>query len=290
MNNQLEKVLQVKNAALIAARHALNQGGFLEIQTPKISFLPTDVDEHLFKTQYFGVPAFLIQTPQFYKQAYVINGCPRVFEIGPVFRSEPRVTSRHLSEFTSLDIESSQFRTVDQLVSFEQQLITTINHAIATLNGVHPIQSYETVSVPKIQKRLGLNYPLSPKDEEEICTFVGTDAVFLIEFPERERVFYYAANQGKSLSFDLLMRGLEITSGGIRRTDQQELTDAMRIAGIDTERYSAYLELFDSNTPLHGGFAIGVERFVKQSMGLADINLINPYSKKPNTTSEQLRW
>ena len=152
--NNYKTGIQARHTFLQSAREFLAAHDFLEIQTPKISFMPTDQDAHLFKTDYFGNSAYLVQTPQFYKQAHVINGISSVFEVAPVFRAEPRVTPRHLSEFTSLDIESSRFSQLEEILTFESDLIGLATKELSKAMDIKPIETFEVAEHKNVKKCL----------------------------------------------------------------------------------------------------------------------------------------
>lgn len=274
-------------------RNYLLKKGFIEIKTPKISFIPTDQDDHLFKVDYFKSEAYLIQSPQFYKQAYVLNGIDSVFEIGPVFRAEPRVTKRHLSEFNSLDIESSKFVKLDDLLEFEKKLLKEISQDLAQkYNLISPLNTFDIITYREIKKALNLkdSEPIGNLHEKEISNYFNKDGIFIIEYSSDERVFYYKENNGISLSYDLIVRGLEITSGGVRETHKREMIDKMKDNNINPLKYKQYLALFDKEVVPHGGFGLGIERFISRLLDYKDVGNILPYSKKPNTIKEHLKW
>ena len=163
-----KEILVTKHELLQNARNFLVREGFIEINTPKISFMPTDQDDHVFKTNYFGIEAYLIQSPQFYKQAYILNGIDSVFETAPVFRSEPRVTPGHLSEFISLDIESSRFKKLDDLIDFETRLIRYISSKMEDNQYVKPITTFATIPAMELKKLLKVDNLLFPS---HLCNF-----------------------------------------------------------------------------------------------------------------------
>lgn len=284
--------LKVKSDFLQLARAFLIKNKFLEIQTPKISFMPTDQNDHLFKINYFGAEAYLIQSPQFYKQAYVINGINSVFEIAPVFRAEPKITRRHLSEFISLDVESSKFKNLEDIISFESNLIKFTTNSLSKKYAIKPIKTFKIVKYNDIKKLLNLDksVPLMNEHEIEISKSFRSDGIFVIYYPVKERAFYYEDYNNFSQSYDLFVDGLEITSGGLRITSKEKLIKKMRDDNINPNDYSPYLNLFNGTVPMHGGFAIGVERLISKYLNITDVVYVNPFSKKPNTKEEVLRW
>jgi aspartyl/asparaginyl-tRNA synthetase len=246
----------------------------------------------LFKVDYFGTPSYLIQSPQFYKQMHIINGVESVYEIAPVFRAEPRVTTRHLSEFTSIDLESSKFKSVDYIINFESELLRKISGDIKRTYDIKPIETFTVAEYGELKKILGLrdDESLSNRHEALITNQFGTDGVYIIGYPANERVFYYENNNDISLSFDLIVNGLELTSGGVRTVVKNNIISKMNEVGIDSNLYKPYLDLFDEDVPVHGGFAIGFDRLVAKFMGFDDVAQTNNLYKKPNTTTEILKW
>lgn len=290
--NNYKTGIQARHTFLQCAREFLAAHDFLEIQTPKISFMPTDQDAHLFKTDYFGNSAYLVQTPQFYKQAYVINGISSVFEVAPVFRAEPRVTPRHLSEFTSLDIESSQFSQIEDIIQFESDLIGLATKGLSKAIDIKPIETFEVAEYKNVKKMLGLSdsEQITNVHEPAISKLFKADGIFIIHYPSNERAFYYEDCDEISLSFDLIVGGMEVTSGGVRTISKESLLRKMKKDNIDPARYTPYLKMFDGTVPVHGGFAIGVERIILKYLQLSDIGDVIPYSKKPDTNTEALIW
>ncbi|MFH1275806.1 MAG: amino acid--tRNA ligase-related protein [Candidatus Woesearchaeota archaeon] len=289
----IKENVKINSSLLEGIRKFLEEQNFLEINTPKISFLPTDQDDHLFTVDYFGTTTYLIQTPQFFKQAYVINGVDSVFEIGPVFRAEPRVTKRHLSEFVCLDIESSTFSHLDEIIKFEKKLLLAASTYLSNKDlPISPIESFEVVTYKEIKRILGLadNEPIGNSHESTINEYFKKDGIFITEYPADERIFYYEEENGISQSFDLILKGIEITSGGLRKTSKKGIIEGMKKNNIDCDRYTPYLDLFTDEVPVHGGFGIGIERLLSKFISVEDVSQVLPYLKKPNTQIGDLRW
>lgn len=291
--NNFKSNIKIQSDLLQEMRKFLLEDGFLEIKTPKISFLPTDQDYHLFKVDYFGTQSYLVQTPQFYKQAYIINNINSVFEIGPVFRAESRITERHLSEFSSLDVESSNFICLEDILNFEEKLLKEISKNLTREhNQVKSLESFEIVPYKDIKKALNLMdlEPIGNIHESKISDYFCKDGIFIVNYPIEERVFYYEEKEGVSQSYDLIIRGLEVTSGGIRKISKNRLIESMEKAGIDNTKYVQYLDLFDDATPVHGGFGLGIERLMSRLLSIDDVGKVLPYLKKPNDKTDELKW
>ncbi len=276
-------------------REFLSQHGFVEIQSPKIVGSATESGANVFQIDYFGRPAYLAQSPQFYKQM-MVGVFERVFEIGPVFRAEPHSTSRHINEYVSLD--------------FEMGFIEDHTDVMAMLTGVmrHMFervlqQRREDVerlkiSMPRVPDTIpSLRLPdaqqliferfgedprgepdLAPQHEAWLCQYaeneLGSELLFITHYPTSKRPFYTMPDdQDPSLTkgFDLLFRGCEIVTGGQRIHRYQQLLDNAIKWGIDSDAIEGYLQAFKYGMPPHGGCAIGLERLVMQLAGLGNL-------------------
>ena len=252
--------------AVGAFRSTLDGLGFTEIQTPKIVASATEGGANLFRVDYFGRDAFLAQSPQFYKQT-LVGVFERVYEVGPVFRAEPHETGRHLAEYVSLDAELgfiADHRDVMQLVreAVSGMLVAVGQEPPAEI----PVVRFEDV-------RTGDEPDLSPADERRICADHG-ELVFVEGFPTWKRPFYTHPDPERpewSRGFDLLYRGLEIVTGGQRLHRYEDYLAALAARGLDAEPFARYLDAFRYGMPPHGGFALGLERFVAQAIGATNI-------------------
>ena len=271
----------------------LRNEGFLEMHTPKLVKEGAEGGANVFKLDYFGETAFLAQSPQFYKQMMVIAGFERVFEIGSVFRAEAHSTSRHLNEYVSLDFEMAFIEDEVALMVLETELIRFIIEQLqssykkeleileVTLPEV-PMQIpmmklSEAIEILKTSYgKTELDGDLDPEGEKLICKHVfettGSEFLFLTHYPQKKRPMYtMPCGESETHSFDLLFRGLEITTGGRRIHDYNQLVASMIKKGRDPALYSAYLEAFKYGAPPHGGLAIGLERLTAQLLGYSNI-------------------
>ena len=256
---------------------------FTEIRTPKIVARGAEGGSNVFKLEYFNKKAELGQRPQFYKQT-MVGVYDRVFEAAPVFRAEKHNTTRHLNEYTSLDFEMGyidSFRDVMDMETgmlqyviklLEQDYKKELDMLGVTLPEVGRIpvvrfdQAKELVS-RKYDRKIRNPYDLEPEEELLIGRYFqeeyGSDFVFVTHYPSKKRPFYAMddpADPRFTLSFDLLFRGLEVTTGGQRIHDYREITAKMEKRGMDPEDIASYLMIFKYGMPPHGGLGIGLER------------------------------
>jgi nondiscriminating aspartyl-tRNA synthetase len=252
--------------AVQAFRATLDGLGFVEIQTPKIVAFATEGGANVFPVDYFGRDAFLAQSPQFYKQA-MVGVFERVYEVGPVFRAEPHETGRHLAEYVSLDAELGFVRDHRDVIEVLRQVVYAMLEAV----GEQPPPDVPVVRFEDV--RSGEEPDLSPDDERRICAEHG-ELVFVEGFPTWKRPFYTHPDPERpewSRGFDLLYRGLEIVTGGQRLHLYDDYRAALDTRGLDEAPFSSYLDAFRYGMPPHGGFALGLERFVAQVVGVRNV-------------------
>jgi len=271
-------------------RDYLSGQGFTEIRTPKIVARGAEGGSNVFKLEYFNKKAELGQSPQFYKQT-MVGVYDRVFEAAPVFRAEKHNTTRHLNEYTSLDFEMGyidSFRDVMDMETgmlryvmklLEQEYKKELDMLGVTLPRAGQIpavrfdQAKELVS-EKYGRKIRNPYDLEPEEELLIGRYFqeeyGSDFVFVTHYPSKKRPFYAMddpADPKFTLSFDLLFRGLEVTTGGQRIHDYREITAKMEKRGMDPEDIASYLMIFKYGMPPHGGLGIGLERLTMRLLG-----------------------
>ncbi len=287
-------IFEVQTAFEAAVREALLVRRFIEIHTPKITAGGSESGAEVFHLPYFGANASLTQSPQFYVQLAMSAGFDRVFEVGPVFRAEPAVTRRHATEFTSIDVEMSWIETHEELMACEEELLRYALGAVRDAHGAEIERCFGVeVEVPQAIPRMSLAEALtlighdgddlgpsgkriSYQAEQEISKAIrestGSSFVFLTDFPSESRPFYTMRDGHRSLSFDLLWRGLEITSGCQREHRYDRLRAQAQAIGIDvaapqTYLEEHYLEQFRDGCPPHGGFGIGLNRVLMALLG-----------------------
>jgi len=296
-------ILRLGAGAMAGFRSTLVARGFTEIQTPKIVASATESGATVFKLDYFGRPAYLAQSPQFYKQI-MVGVFERVFEVGPVFRAEPHDTARHLNEYVSLDVEfgfiENHFTVMALLRDVIAGILTTFSeHYAAELELLQVQVPAIAQEVPHIHfsdaqelifQRYGTDVrgepDLSPQDERWLGEWAqqefGSDFLFVTGFPMRKRPFYTHPDPERpeySNSFDLLFRGTELVTGGQRLHRYDDYLAALEKANLPLEPFESYLEAFKYGMPPHGGFAIGLERLLMQLTGITNIKLATTFPR-----------
>lgn len=293
-NPRIHSVFRVLSTLVGGFREYLVSQGFTQIFTPKIVATGTEGGSNLFELNYFERTAYLAQSPQFYKQMMVGAGYERVFEIGPVYRAEEHNTSRHLNEYTSLDIEMGFIQSEEDLMDLETQMLHHMFNRVAEqcpeALEIHGVTASLPTEVPRITvseaqqilerrfKKVSPRGDLDPEGERLICQHVGESGkhamVFVTRYPREIRPMYaMPAPEAPELtaSFDLLMNGLEVTTGGQRIHRPEMLVDSIRSRGMAPEGFASYLEVFELGMPPHGGFAIGAERLTARLLGLSNV-------------------
>jgi nondiscriminating aspartyl-tRNA synthetase len=274
-------------ASMAGMRRVLDADGFVEIQTPKMVASSTETGANVFRIDYFGERGYLAQSPQFYKQM-MVGVFERVYEIGPVFRAEPHDTVRHLAEYVSLDVELgfiedhfSVMRIVQLVISgmlaemqargqAELELLElTLPEVPEEIPHIFFRDAQELIEKETGEKGVVGEPDLAPAHERALGEWAkrehGSDFLFVTGYPMVKRPFYTHPDPSRpefSNSFDLLFRGLELITGGQRLHRYQDYLDALTKAGQDPEVLSGYLEAFKHGMPPHGGFAIGLERWL----------------------------
>jgi nondiscriminating aspartyl-tRNA synthetase len=266
------EIFRISARAAAGFRTTLDALDFTEIHTPKLVASATESGANVFGIDYFGRPAYLAQSPQFYKQM-MVGVFERVYEVGPVFRAEPHDTVRHLAQYTSLDAELG-------FITDHRDVITVVRAAVAgMLEGadVSVPDEIPAIHFADAMELLGADEPdLAPAHERWLGEWAqreyGSELLFVTGFPMAKRPFYThpePARPAYSNSFDLLFRGMEIVTGGQRLHRYGDYVEALK--GQDLAPYDAYLEAFRHGMPPHGGFAMGLERFVARLVGAANV-------------------
>ena len=271
-------------------RDFLYKEGFTEIHTPKLGAKSAEGGANLFKLEYFHRPAILQQSPQFYKQM-MVGVFDRVFETAPVFRAEKHNTKRHLNEYTSLDFEMGYIDSFEEIMAMEtgflqytMQLLKTeyakeleiLGITLPDVSRIPQIRFDEAKQrvAEKYNRQFRNPFDLEPEEEHLIGEYFkeeyGSDFVFVTHYPSKKRPFYAMddpEDETYTLSFDLLYKGLEITTGGQRIHDYGKLMEKIEKRGMETEGMEHYLSAFKHGMPPHGGLGIGLERLTMQLLG-----------------------
>ncbi len=295
MRNPKERaIFKIQEGIARGFREYLSQNGFTEIRSPKINFAGAEGGTNVFKLDYFGKEVYLAQSPQLYKQA-LVGVFQRVFEIAPVFRAEHHDTSRHLNEYTSMDLEMGFINGFEDIMNMEtgalkyifQLLKKDYAEEVALLKADIP----EITDIPVLKfmeaKEIIMNKfkyqpsdmkDFDPTEEEMLGKYAkkefNSDFIFITHYPSKKRPFYTMddpADPEYTLSFDLLFRGLEITSGGQRIHDYNQQVAKMEKCGMNPELFETYLMLHKYGAPPHGGLGIGLERLTMHLLGFKNV-------------------
>lgn len=300
-------ILKVQSTIAKAFADFLTEEGFTQIFTPKIVSEGAEGGANVFKMDYFGKQVYLAQSPQFYKQIGV-GVYERVFEIAPAYRAEKHATSRHLNEYISLDVEMGFIKGQEDVMNLEANLLraiiervgTVCDHEFKLLNATLPVlptnvpmwklsEVHEILFNEHLTEDHRGEDDLAPEEERAICKYAsekfGSDFVFVTHFPSQHRAFY-AMDDPKdpslTLSFDLLMRGLEITSGGQRIHREEDYREKMTRRGMNPDNFRFYLDTFKNGMPPHGGFAIGLERITACFLNIANVKEASMFPRDIN--------
>jgi nondiscriminating aspartyl-tRNA synthetase len=294
---------EIAAASVAGFRAALDARGFTEIFTPKIVPSATESGASVFGLDYFGRPAYLAQSPQFYKQA-MVGVFERVYEVGPVFRAEPHDTARHLAQYTSLDAELGFIRDHRDVMAVLRDVISGMAAAVrgqprfarevpglvlpdvpAGIPDIHFTAAQELIAGEAGWDPRG-EPDLAPADERWLGAWArrefGSDFLFVTGYPMSKRPFYTHPDPrrpGYSNGFDLLFRGQELVTGGQRLHEHGDYVAALASRGEDPAPYASYLQVFEHGMPPHGGFAIGLERWTARLTGAANIREVTLFPR-----------
>lgn len=265
---------------------------YTEIHTPKISGSGAESGAEMFKLDYFGKTAYLSQSPQFYKQMAIASGFEKVFEIGPVFRAENSHTSYHATEIEMIDVELAWLNSVEEIMDeqekwlkyvfnhltdqYQEQIKQTFNVNLSKIDYDFPrIDFYEVKNILKDQYQGEKAEDLDRTEEELIGKYVkekyNSDFVFITNYPYSARSFYVMKDKDKTKTYDLLYKGIEITSGAIREHRYDVLKNQIIEKGYDPKNFEFYLEFFKYGMPPHGGFGVGMNRILMRLFEIDNI-------------------
>jgi nondiscriminating aspartyl-tRNA synthetase len=288
-------IFHIQNEILHAFQGYMRANGFIQITTPKLVLAGAEGGSAIFEVKYYDTKAFLAQSPQFYKQIMVGSGMERVFEIGHAYRAEKSETSRHITEFVSLDFEMGFIESEQDLIEMHAGLIKAIfagvrencspnlarrNIVLPEIEKIPQISFLEAKQIlaEKYGKHEGLEGDMDTEGEQLIGQWArevhGSELVYVTGYEISKRPAYTMPVDNHSLftrSFDLLYGGVEITTGGQRIHGYQQLVESFRQRGMNPESCKEYLEAFLYGMPPHGGMGMGLERLTKQMLNLANI-------------------
>jgi nondiscriminating aspartyl-tRNA synthetase len=301
-------IFEVQSTAERAMREHWHTQGFIELHSPKLMGSASESGAELFKVEYFDGRAYLAQSPQFYKQMAMAAGFGRVFEIGPVFRANPSFTSRHDTEFTSVDVEIAWIDSHEDVMAFEEVWLTHVLARVQETHGEAIAASFDTqVVVPALPfprvtlqeaKELlrehgheapGPEHDLDPPSERALSAIIaerhGHEFVFVTDYPTTVRPFYHMRHPDQptlTKSFDLLWRGIELTTGAQREHRYEQLLAQAEDKRVDVGPIEYYLNFFRFGAPPHGGFGFGLTRLLMQMLAQDNVREVTFLYRGPH--------
>jgi len=302
-------IFEVQSTVEHAMRDYWSKENFIEIHTPKLMGSASESGAELFKVEYFDGQAYLAQSPQFYKQMAMAAGFGKVFEVGPVFRANPSFTSRHDTEFTSVDVELSWIDSHEDVMTFEEAWLAHVLAAVKDAHGEAIEATFETeLAVPAVPfprvtleqaKELlrehghdpvpGPEHDLDPPSERALSALIkerdGHEFVFVTEYPTSVRPFYHMRFEDRPTvtnSFDLLWKGIELTTGAQREHRYDKLLEQASEKGVETGPIQYYLDFFRYGAPPHGGFGFGLTRLLMQLCNQENVREVTFLYRGPN--------
>lgn len=304
---EMNLVFRVQTTIEAAWRKYWVGNGFIEIHSPKLMASASESNAELFRLEYFEGVAYLAQSPQFYKQMAMTSGFGRVFEIAPVFRADPSFTSRHATEFISVDMEVSWIDSHEDVMNIQEELMFAAISAVKEKHGeeikrlfdvdvVVPSRPFPRIPLAEaIEIVRGRGHEvvrggdMDPEGERQIAAHVaetlGHEFVFLTDYPSTVRPFYHMRHEGNpalTKSYDLIWRGTEITTGAQREHRIDVLIEQAKSKGLDPEGLKTYIDFFRYGAPSHGGFGMGLLRVIMLMLHQPNIREVGFLFRGPN--------
>lgn len=305
-------VFKIQAEIVRGFREYLLSQDFVEFQAPKIVATAAEGGAGVFEVKYLKNKATLAQSPQFYKQI-LVGVYERVFTVGNAFRAEEHATTRHLNEFTSLDLEFGMIKDHHDVMNLESEMLRYIlDHLDKTVSVELKLWNYVRPSIPEnvpyfklreaqqiIKDETGVDHTNEPDLEPGEERFMGeyakkkfnSDFVFITHYPASKRPMYTYADEADpefTKSFDLLFRGIEITSGGQRFHDHEQLVESIKKKDLNVDDFKFYLEAFKYGMPPEGGLAIGLERLTARLLEIDNVKYATLFPRDLNRIDLQL--
>ena len=299
-------MFKVQSLFVQAMRDYLYNNNFTEIHTPKLIGTASESGSEVFEVKYFDDKAYLAQSPQFYKQMAMASGFEKIFEVGPVFRAENSNTNRHATEYTCFDVEFSYIDSFEDVMELEENLLVAGLTKVKEVYGekikevfdvdvVVPKTPFPRIKLEDLYKKLAsrYNYEIPSEDigdmnaETEKLTYkfameeYKSEFIFVTDFSKTKRAFYHLRENGIPQGYDLIWKGMEITTGAQREHRYDILKSQAEEKGL-SEDVKFYLEFFKYGCPPHGGFGIGVDRITMLLLGLSSIKETEFLFRGPN--------
>ena len=287
-------MIKLQTTLTAAMREFLIERNFVEIHTPKLIGAASESGSDVFEVKYFDTKAYLAQSPQFYKQMAMASGLERIFETGPVFRAEKSYTNKHATEFTGFDLEFSYIDSFEDVMKMEEELLAYALLKVKEAHGeeikelygqdlIVPALPFPRMKLSDVYAELEARYGYKVPDElkgdltteaermtKQLCAdMFGHEFLFITDYDAKERAFYHMRDErGVPCGYDLIWRGVEITTGAQREHRYEELKAQAEEKGL-LEDVKFYLEFFKYGCPPHGGFGLGIDRFTMLFLGLS---------------------
>lgn len=282
------QIFEVWTALEKGFRDYWEEGDYVQVYSPSFMSTASESGAEVFEVKYFEKKAFLAQSPQFYKQMAMAAGFERVFMVGPVFRAEPSFTTRHMTEFTGWDFEVSFIESHYDVMAEEEKMLVSAFQRVKKDVGIDieiPTTPFPKITMAEVKKKLAKlgiasekDYDVSPEEEKALSQLIkeetGHDFVFLIDYPKEARPFYHMRhkeNPDLTMSFDLLYRGIEITTGAQREHRIDYLEKQAKEKKMALADLKDYLNFFRYGCPPHGGGGIGPGRIVMKILDLPSV-------------------
>jgi len=297
-NQKTASIFKIRHHVLASLRKTLSGKKFIEITTPKIIGSASEGGANLFSLDYFGKQAYLAQSPQLYKEQMTI-GLERVFEIASFYRAEKSHTGRHLSEFTSVDIEAAFMNYTDVMNVLEDLVVDTFKYVSENCKKELEIIGNKTITSNHPFEKITYSQALEELKEKDVKLEFGDDLLdshlrilgenhpsfyFLTDWPIKLKPFYITENQDNvelSESFDLQYGYLELSSGGSRLHNPEKIKSRLKEQNLDTSKFSEHLQAFDWGMPPHAGWGLGLERLLTIILGIDNVREVILYPRDP---------
>ena len=301
-----QEIFKIQTTFTNSVREFLLARGFVELHSPKLIGTASESGSDVFEVKYFDGKAYLAQSPQFYKQMAMASGFERIFEVGPVFRAEQSHTARHSTEFTGLDLEFAFIDSYEDVMKLQEEMI---HYALNNVNNQHsdvlknifekelvvPTLPFPRMKLADLYAELEERYgykveeteknDLTTEAERLACELskekFGHEFLFVTDYPTEKRAFYHMEKNGFAQGYDLLWRGVEITTGAQREHRYEILKQKAKQKGLEKD-VEFYLEFFKYGCPPHGGFGLGVDRFTALLLGLPKLKEAEYIFRGPN--------
>jgi len=297
-NQKTASIFKIRHHVLASLRKTLSEKKFIEITTPKIIGSASEGGANLFSLDYFGKQAYLAQSPQLYKEQMTI-GLERVFEIASFYRAEKSHTGRHLSEFTSVDIEAAFMNYTDVMNILEDLVVDTFKYVSENCKKELEIIGNKTITPDHPFEKITYSQVLDELKEKDVKLEFGDDLLdshlrilgenhpsfyFLTDWPIKLKPFYITEKQDNvelSESFDLQYGYLELSSGGSRLHNPEKIKSRLKEQNLDTSKFSEHLQAFDWGMPPHAGWGLGLERLLTIILGIDNVREVILYPRDP---------